>query len=144
MVRADPVQAATWHPYWVSRTPILKSVRKWERENLPVLVLWKKQSPRHGVKMVREKKNFCSHHFSPMSGTLFFRTLKLASSLSLTYRHFSGPGFWILTKGVKRQPVRGQPCQNSIKVFGMEQPNIYIYIYVPFDVKFSEASHWPS
>ena len=53
----------------------------------------------------------------------FFRTLKKQSSLSLTSWHFSGPGFWILTKGIKRHPVRGQPCQNSIEVLGMEQPS---------------------
>ena len=33
------------------------------------------------------------------------RTLKIASPLSLISWNFSGPGFWILTKGVKRQPV---------------------------------------
>ena len=54
--------------------------------------------------------------------SMFFTTLKKQSSLSLTSWHFSGPGFWILTKGVKRHPVRGQPCQNSIWVLGMEQP----------------------
>ena len=29
----------------------------------------------------------------------------MASPLSLIPSNFSGPGFWILTKGVKRQPV---------------------------------------
>ena len=33
------------------------------------------------------------------------------------------PGFWILTKGVKRQPVQGQPRPNSTQVSGMEQHN---------------------
>ena len=59
---------------------------------------------------------------SKNSWTLFFhtisppclRTLKLASPLSLTSWHFSETGFWILTKGVKPQPVRGQTSPNSI------------------------------
>ena len=45
---------------------------------------------------------------SPSFWTLFFlqiRILKMASSFSLISWNFSGPGFWILTKGVKRQPV---------------------------------------
>jgi hypothetical protein len=47
---------------------------------------------------------------------------KKQSSLSLTSWHFSGPGFWLVTKGVKQHPVQGQPCHNFISVLGMEQP----------------------
>ena len=58
---------------------------------------------------------FFPAQFTPMPGTLFFfRTLKLASPLSLTSWNFSGSGFWILTKGVKRQPVRSQTRLKSI------------------------------
>ena len=78
------------------------------------------KTPRHGGngEEKTESKNtwtFFSHHFSPISGTLFFfRTLKLASPLSLMYWNFSGSGFWIFTKGVKWQPVRSPPWPNSI------------------------------
>ena len=51
-------------------------------EHLPVYVLGKKQSPRHG---------FFPHYFPPMSGTLlFFRAPKLVSALdypSATFQH---------------------------------------------------------
>ena len=80
------------------------------------------KSPRHGGEMVWKKQSprtlglcFFSHHFSLMSGTLFFSEhWKKQSSLSLTSWHFSGPGFCILTKGVKQHPVQGQPCHNFI------------------------------
>ena len=46
--------------------------------------------------------------------SVFFRTLKLASPLSLTSWHFSESWFWIVTKGVKPQPVRYQTRPNSM------------------------------
>ena len=46
-------------------------------------------------------------------------------SLSLTSFNFSGSRFRILTKGVKLQPLWGQPQPNSAFVLGMEQPRAY-------------------
>ena len=67
---------------------------------------------------------FFSHHFPPHAwDSVFFRTLKLASPLSLTSWHFSESGFWILTKGVKPQPVRYQTRPNSMQVSDIEQPS---------------------
>ena len=44
-------------PKWVFRTLVLKNVRKGYRENLSFLVVWKKQSSRHGWEMVKKKKS---------------------------------------------------------------------------------------
>ena len=73
-------------------------------------------------------KNIISPH---AWDSFFFRTLKLASPLSLTSWNFSVSGFWILTKGVKLQPVRGQTSPNSIKVLGMEHPSVHSFLCFP-------------
>ena len=74
-----------------------KKIRNWE---IPVLVFSKKQSPRYWGEIVWKVQEFLDSVF-----LLQTRTLKMASPLSLISWNFSGPGFWILTKGVKRQPV---------------------------------------
>ena len=72
---------------------------------------------------VKEMWGLCFFHsISPyVWDSVFIRSLKVISPLLTPSWNFSGPRFWILTKGVIRQPVRGLPCPNS--VIGMEQPN---------------------
>ena len=43
--------------------------------------------------------------FPPMSGTLFFQSGNVWTTLGQTSSCLLEPGFWILTKSVKRQPV---------------------------------------
>ena len=45
------------------------------------------------------------------------------------------PGFWILTKGVKRQPVWGQPQPYYTEVLGMEQPSTHTKLKFFFRIK---------
>ena len=77
----------------------------------------KKQSPMHrggGLVRTQEPRTPILPH---VWDSVVFRTLRLTSSLFLTLSNtaiFSVSGFWILTKGVKQQPVRGQPWPNSI------------------------------
>ena len=61
----------------------------------------------------------------PCLGLCFFQSTKTGKCSPFSSFNFSGPGFWILTKGGIRQPVLGLPCPNSIQVLGMEQPNGY-------------------
>ena len=60
------------------------------------LQLWKKSM----------KSEFFSQHFPPMSWTPKPKCLTTLGKNSLFLLE---PGFWILTKGVKRQPLQGQP-----------------------------------
>ena len=74
-----------------------------------------------------ESKNswtlFFSRPFPPhVWDSVFFQCTKTASALDTPSCNFSEPGFWILTKGGRRQPVVYQPYPNSIQVCGMEQP----------------------
>ena len=48
----------------------------------------------------------------------------LAKSSRYPFLIFSGPRFWILTMGVKGQPVWGLPCPNYILMLGMKQPTV--------------------
>ena len=67
----------------------------------------------------RSEKNFLDSFFSPpfpplYLGLCFFRSLQVISSLFIPSWNFSGPKFWILTKGVIRQPLQVLPCPDSI------------------------------
>ena len=56
--------------------------------------------------------------------TLANKALKLVSPFTSPSRNFSGPGFWILTKGVVSRPVQGLTCPNLLYVFGIKHPNV--------------------
>ena len=55
---------------------------------------------------------------------VFFQSWNFLTTLGQTSSCLLEPGFWILTKGVKRQPVRHQTRPNSSQVLGMEQPSV--------------------
>ena len=95
-----------WPPTGCRLTPLMsiqnpdpeKCQEVSERELASFSVMKKNRVPDMGEK-------WCGKKQSPrVLGLCFF----------LTSWHFSGSGFWILTKGVKRQPVGGQTRPNSI------------------------------
>jgi hypothetical protein len=93
-------------------------------------------SPRYGGEMVWKKKSprvlglcFFPHHFPLCLGLcFFFQITEKNKVLSLTSWHFSGPGFWILTKGAKWHPVQGQPCPKSVDGLGLGRPSIHAFV----------------
>ena len=92
----------------------------------------KKQSPHISLTLffssaeknrVEEMWGLFFHSISPPClGLCFFQSTKTGKCSPFSSLNFSGPGFWILTKGGIRQPVLGLPCPNSVQVLGMEQP----------------------
>ena len=56
---------------------------------------------------------FFSEHFPPCLGLCFFQSWNFLTTLGQTSSCLLEPGFWILTKGVKRQPVRHQTYSPS-------------------------------
>ena len=51
-------------------------------------------------------------------GLFFFQSWNFRTTLGQTSPCLLEPGFWILTKGIKRQPVRHQTRPNSTKCWG--------------------------
>ena len=75
--------------------------------------LKKKQSPRNSW------TQFFFEPFLPhVWDSVFFQSWNFRTTLGQTYPCLLEPGFWILTKGVKRQPVRHQTRPNSTKCWG--------------------------
>ena len=61
---------------------------------------------------------------SPCLGLYYFQSTKTDKFSRYSFLIFSGPRFWILTKGVKGQPVWDLPCPNYIWMLGMKQPTV--------------------
>ena len=78
--------------------------------------------------------------------SIFFSELKFSDYSRTNFPCLLEPGFWTLTKGVKRQPVRHQTRPNSIKCWGwsnlvaMFPFSVFFICKVPFAYECNKTS----
>ena len=124
-----PIDTLSEYPeLWLQQTrgilsmnsPNISALKKEESQTWGEM-FWTKTESSHfvdsssGKKRVHKKWGLCFFHsISPhVLDSVFFQSLNVWTILEQTSSFLLEPGFWILSKGVKRQPVQGQPWQNS-------------------------------